>query len=592
MRETLALARRGARRSDEDSHTRGSTVVYDAPPMSSEAVTQSDADPMIGMVLDERYRIEQPLGQGGIGRVYKARHLILGRWVALKVLLAQYESIPVLQERFRREAEALASLSHPNIVTVTDFGVTEGMPYIVMELLEGQDLASLIEEQQIDPKRAFAIVRQVLRALAYAHTRELVHRDLKPHNVFVRALGDGTDHVVVLDFGLARFMGDAASRAPKLTRAGALIGTPAYMAPEQASGEPVDARADVYAAGLVLFETLTGRKPFESKDPGEMLRSHLLIAPPRMVQADPGLELSEGLEALVARSLAKSPADRFAGAAEMLAALDALGPDAAKRVGPRPPRDQAFRGTEPTQVAMTRAATPGAVGAQRAARGPESSIALPKSKFPLFAALGCAAGLLVGGAVAVAIVISSGGEDETAPVVVPTVTPAPPEAPAPTVAPAPSRPPAINPFDEELPAEIRSIGERLFNRRAMTDAQLRTLNQWSRAHADDVRGPLLIAHGHMNGRSLSYALPIYRDLLPRHPEVRGDPRILPDLLELVCARGDEYHIPAATLVVDTYGSEATDAIVDMLQEGGLQPYSREHLLALDARIRAREPSAP
>ena len=562
------------------------------PPMSSEAVTQSDADPLIGAVLDERYRIEEPLGQGGIGRVYKARHLILGRWVALKVLLAQYESIPVLQERFRREAEALASLSHPNIVTVTDFGVTEGMPYIVMELLEGQDLASLIDEVEIDPKRAIAILRQVLRALAYAHTRELVHRDLKPHNVFVRALGDGTDHVVVLDFGLARFMGDAANKSPKLTRAGALIGTPAYMAPEQASGEPVDARADVYAAGLVLFETLTGRKPFESKDPGEMLRSHLLVTPPRMVQADPGLEVSEGLEALVARALAKSPAGRFAGAAEMLAALDALGPDVVKRVGPRPPRDQAFRGTEPTQVAMTRAATPGAVGAQRAAREPESSIALPKSKFPLFAGLGCAAGLLVGAAVVAAVVLSSDGDDEPTPDV-PVVAPAPaPVDPAPTVAPAPSRPPAINPFADELPSEIRSIGERVLAGRTMPDSQYRVLNRWAREHTDDVRGPLLIAHGHMNGRYLSGALPIYFEILPRRPEVRGDPRILPDLLELVSARGDEYHIPAATLVADTYGSEATDAIVDLLQEERLQPYTREHLLALDARIRAREPSAP
>src|SRR5690606_27185431 len=189
--------------------------------MSSEAATLHDApDPMIGKVLDERYRIEEPLGQGGIGRVYKARHLILGRHVALKVLLAQYESIPVLQERFRREAEALAALSHPNIVTVTDFGVFEAMPYLAMELLEGEDLARLIDREIIEPKRAFGILRQVLRALAYAHSRELVHRDLKPHNIWVCVLGDGTDHVEVLDFGLARFLGDSANRGPKLTKAG------------------------------------------------------------------------------------------------------------------------------------------------------------------------------------------------------------------------------------------------------------------------------------------------------------------------------------------------------------------------------------
>ena len=180
-------------------------------------VDDEPPDPLIGKVLDERYRIEEPLGQGGIGRVYKARHLILGRHVALKVLLAQYESIPVLQERFRREAEALAALSHPNIVTVTDFGVAEGMPYLVMELLEGLDLAALIAQEDIPPARAFAIVRQVLMALSYAHSRELVHRDLKPQNIYVRALGEGSDHVEVLDFGLARFLGDAPNRGPKLT---------------------------------------------------------------------------------------------------------------------------------------------------------------------------------------------------------------------------------------------------------------------------------------------------------------------------------------------------------------------------------------
>ncbi|HJL16689.1 MAG TPA: serine/threonine-protein kinase [Sandaracinaceae bacterium LLY-WYZ-13_1] len=277
----------------------------------------AEPDPLLGKVFDERYRIEEPLGEGGIGRVFKARHLTLGRLVALKVLLTRYESIPVLKQRFEREARALAALSHPNIVTVTDFGVSEGNPYIVMELLEGRDLSVLVAGEPLAPKRVFDIVRQTLRALHYAHDQGLVHRDLKPHNVFVRSLDDGTDHVEVLDFGLARFVGDAARSSPKLTRQGALIGTPAYMAPEQASGEEVDARADVYAVGCVLFEALTGRRVFETADPGEMLRAHLLSSPPTLAQADPGLEVSPSLEAFVQKALSKSPSGRFDSAKEM-----------------------------------------------------------------------------------------------------------------------------------------------------------------------------------------------------------------------------------------------------------------------------------
>lgn len=536
---------------------------------------------MIGKVLDQRYRIEEPLGQGGIGRVYTARHLVLGRRVALKVLLAQYESVPVLQERFRREAEALASLSHPNIVTVTDFGVTEGMPYIVMELLEGMDLATLLYREVLEPKRALAITRQVLRALAYAHSRELVHRDLKPHNVFVRALGDGTDHVEVLDFGLARFMGEAASRAPKLTRAGALIGTPAYMAPEQASGQPVDARADVYAAGILLFETLTGRKPFESNDPGEILRAHLLSAPPRLAEADAGLQVSPGLEAWVARSLEKSPAARFAGAAEMLEALDALGADAVVRVGERRSVVEG-RVTEPTQIGVTRAASPAA----RPAPGSEASIALPKRKAPLVIAAACVFVLVLSVGAALTFWWVTRSDDEPAPEVPAELSTVEPEPAEVVAVPAPARPSARDPFSEEkLPNELEAAAARIFAGRELQQSDYGTLSRYNRDHPDDVRGPLLLAHGHMNRRSLSLALPLYQEVLAGDPTVRGDPRILPALLELVRANSTAFNVPSATLIVDVYGVDALPSIDAQLAER-LRPDEQERLSALRTRIRA------
>ncbi|HEY8431901.1 MAG TPA: serine/threonine-protein kinase, partial [Sandaracinaceae bacterium] len=433
-----------------------------------------------------------------------------------------------------------------------------------------------------------------------AHSRELVHRDLKPHNIWVRALGDGTDHVEVLDFGLARFVGDAAKRGPKLTKAGALIGTPAYMAPEQASGEAVDARADVYAMGIVTFETLTGRKPFESNDPGEILRSHLLLAPPRLAQADPGLRVSDELEALVARALAKSPSERFQSINDMLAALDALPPDACVRIGPRPPRDQPLRRGEATQrpAEATRAATPGAVRARAAAAetvpGPETSIHLPKSRWPLLAGLGCAAALLAGGAVALALAIGAGGSSDARP------APSPPTSVAPAPAPEPPTPPSssavpdersseVAPRDllaEPLPAELAPIAARIARvtpRRMMSRRDLGALSRWDRDHPGDPRAALLLARGFANQRSLTLALSHYERAYAMDRSVRGDPRMLPDLLEMVRANTPQLSEDASRLVVEAYGSEAREAVEAAIREE-TRPEERARLERLRRRI--------
>jgi serine/threonine-protein kinase len=568
--------------------------------MTSEAATRAEGpDPLIGKVLDERYRIEVALGQGGIGRVYKARHLILGRHVALKVLLAQYESIPVLKERFRREAEALAALSHPNIVTVTDFGVADGMPYLVMELLEGEDLAALLYREMLEPKRAFNILRQVLLALSYAHSRDLVHRDLKPHNVFVRSLGGGTDHVEVLDFGLARFMGDSANRGPKLTKVGALIGTPAYMAPEQASGEAVDARADVYSAGLVLFEALSGRKPFESNDPGEILRAHLLQAPPRLGQADTGLQVSDQLEALLAKALAKSPADRFQTADEMLKAIDALPPDAALRLGPRPPRDQPIRSVAPTQggVAETRAATPdvlrvrssggspsqgSAPSASLGGPAPASSIALPKNKFPMMVGIGCAGGVLVG-AVLTLFVWLSNGTEEPAPAPSPTAEqptatqPAPAPSPSPAPAPTQSAPvpssmcevfgQPITEGDRELWSACQELDD--WDRHPSPEAAQSSRDTMrlraSYRRTSDPRYLFLAAHIDMTGRRLSMALPDYQRLVTQHAdEARRDTRTRTNLVQIACSDSAARRRDATELLRSGYGASAAPAVAELL----------------------------
>ncbi len=309
-------------------HGPGAVAPTERPPAPPES--------LVGRTLDGRYRIDAKIGEGGLGTVYRAQHLKLDRAVAIKVLKADLRAIPDIRSRFEREVRMLAALSHPNVVTITDYGDAASMPYLVMELVEGEELSGLIG--RISPQRALGVVRQILSSLAYAHKCDVVHRDLKPANVIVRALPDGSDYAVVLDFGLAKFVGDEGP-GHDLTRSGLVVGTPAYLPPEQIGGgaKKSDARSDLYAVGLILFETLTGRRPFITDDAAEMLRAHLVTAPPTLAEASPGSRVSPALERLVARALAKAPGDRYASAKEMLDALDALGPHPMD--GPSDPRD-------------------------------------------------------------------------------------------------------------------------------------------------------------------------------------------------------------------------------------------------------------
>lgn len=527
-------------------------------------------DPLIGKVLDERYRIEAQLGEGGIGRVYTARHLTLGRMVALKVLLTRYESIEVLKKRFQREASALASLNHPNIVTVTDFGVSDTGPYIVMELLEGEDLASILARgEPTDPRRAFRIIRQMIRALAYAHQQHLVHRDLKPQNVFVRPLGPSDDHVEVLDFGLARFLDDAWKDAPKLTARGALIGTPAYMAPEQASGQDVDERADVYAAGLVLFEALTGRRTFEDRDPGQMLRDHLLTAPPTIAWMDPGLEVDPALEAFVARALAKSPRERFDDGAAMLEAFDRLGPEPARRVAVRPshvempPRTS---GVAVTQVGKLRGADSPATRTLPTEPGAGGAFVLPQRRAPLFLGAGCAALVLMGlgaGGVWLSMRGLTLGDTED-------VTDEPP----PPTPPAVFEPRPPDPFGSELPEPLRSVHDAVERGQEIPRAELVRVSQFQGDHPDDPRSHLLLAHIETDQQHWRAALVQYSEAFRLDARVSGDPYMLPDLV-LIARQEEEYEATVA-LIRTAFGAAARSEIDRALRDR-MPPEERRRL---------------
>lgn len=274
--------------------------------------------PIAGSLVAGRYRVVGPLAQGGMGAVFDAVDERLGRPVALKVLRPELLDDHELVRRFEREARAAAGLVHPGIAQVLDFEARpDGLSYLVMEKVPGRTLGQLLAtEGRLDPRRATTLVEHALDALAAAHAAGIVHRDLKPGNVMVFVSPQGREHVKLLDFGIAQL---ASSEAyTRLTRTGAILGTPSFMAPEQARGAPIDARADVYAMGVVLFCLLTGEKPFHG-ELDEVLHAVLHDVPPRVDALVPGIP--QALADVVARAMSKEPDRRYDGAIEMARAL-------------------------------------------------------------------------------------------------------------------------------------------------------------------------------------------------------------------------------------------------------------------------------
>jgi tRNA A-37 threonylcarbamoyl transferase component Bud32 len=302
-------------------------------PARAVGAEQTDtADPLIGTLIGERYRVLAPLGRGGMGAVYRVEHVMMKKELALKLLHPELGRLDEVAKRFEREAEAAARLDHSNIITVTDFGrTTDGQLFLAMELLNGPSLAEVIrpdgkEGRPLGTARSLYIVRQVLRALEHAHQSGIVHRDLKPENIILvdRPADQQKDIVKLLDFGIARMtMGSAgeASSQP-LTQAGVVFGTPEYLSPEQAMGEEADGRADLYAAGVMLYEMLTGRRPFEAASKVEVLSMHLTREPAPMHKVAPEADVPPPLERVVQKAMAKKRAERFANALEFLQAID------------------------------------------------------------------------------------------------------------------------------------------------------------------------------------------------------------------------------------------------------------------------------
>ena len=261
-------------------------------------------------IIDGRYRVLRKLGSGGMADVYCAEDQQLGRRVALKLLYRHFAEDEQFVERFRREASSAAGLQHPNIVGIYDRGEWDGTYYIAMEYIEGRTLKDVIRERgPAPPEAAVDIVLQILRAARFAHQRGIVHRDIKPHNVLI----DDDGRVKVTDFGIAR------AGASDMTETGLIMGTSQYLSPEQAQGKPVDARSDLYSIGIVLYEMLTGRVPFDAESPVAVALKQVSEAPVPPRELNP--EIPPALDAVVLRALEKEPARRFADADEFIAAL-------------------------------------------------------------------------------------------------------------------------------------------------------------------------------------------------------------------------------------------------------------------------------
>jgi eukaryotic-like serine/threonine-protein kinase len=383
--------------------------------------TRAMYDPLLGSTIDGRYIIESLLGQGGMGFVYAARHAIIDKRVAIKVLRKEAAQDESAAQRFIVEAKAASKIGHQNIVDITDFGVLpDNHAYFVMEFLDGPTLAKIQTDiGRFDALRAISITVQIARGLHAAHQKGIIHRDLKPENVFVLSRDGQDDMIKIVDFGIAK---DKA-HSKKLTQVGMVLGTPEYMSPEQATGQATDHRVDMYALGCMLYEMLVGDVPFKGDNATKTLTSHVFdtVVPPSV--RNPELNIPPALEVVVMKTLSKKPTDRYADMKELMNELDKVEADLrAGRLGPAKPRDpEAMRDTVRSQNPIG--------GARPRSEDDDEDLKPPRSDLPLYLGIGAAAVVLIGMTIAA---VSRGGAK---PAVSPVAVSAPAAAVAPTTAP-------------------------------------------------------------------------------------------------------------------------------------------------------------
>jgi serine/threonine-protein kinase len=326
---------------DGEDHSIASAATAAAGPQGTPAARRNaahkaEATALIGQTLSGRYRIDRLLGEGGMGAVYEAEHTHMRKRLAVKVLHQEMSRLPEVVARFEREAMAAAHIDHPNVAAATDFGMLEdGSFFLALEYVEGHSLRDVVSHGRLELGRALHVVSQMAQALHRAHALGIVHRDLKPENVMLVEREGDPDFVKVLDFGIAKVpvgelaseepAASAASGAPKiLTQLGMVYGTPEYMAPEQALGQSIDARADLYAVGVMLYEMLSGTRPFDHESKVALLGMHVTARVPPFAERAPEALVPPEVEAIVMRLMKKESSERFADARELFEAVTAV----------------------------------------------------------------------------------------------------------------------------------------------------------------------------------------------------------------------------------------------------------------------------
>ncbi len=418
-------------------------------------VAVENADRFIGIILDDKYRLEEKIGEGGMGKVYKATHIHMAHTLAIKVLHPHLSSDNTALERFRREAQATAHIRHPNAVTVSDFGVSKdtGIAYLAMEFLEGLELREKIQQKKcLDYEESYLIVEQTCRALQAAHAKGIIHRDLKPDNIWLLTTEEGFENVKVLDFGIAKLK---SSNSMNLTQHGMIVGTPYYMSPEQCKGEELDSRSDIYSLGVIIYEMLTGNVPFMASTPMGVALKHTQESPlpPHELRSD----LPAPIEAVIMRALEKRREDRQSSALELAQEFEAALYQAGielKTLGTRtphsgfsiglttpPPRylSSSVNNARPTELIVSsntdaQVSQPANLGVSQAGLAPDSlsSFEQPKSGAPKLLIIALPIALVVVLAVTLFVIFGGKGKVvETPPVKPGTTNP----KPGPTVVP-------------------------------------------------------------------------------------------------------------------------------------------------------------
>jgi eukaryotic-like serine/threonine-protein kinase len=513
-------------------------------------------DPHLGTVLHDRYLVSARLAEGAMAVVYRGERIGLKRQVAIKFLHESYASSEDGLRRFEVEARAMSRLTHPNCVAVTDFGVDNGAPYLVMDFVTGSSLRDVLEgDIRLRPARAVAIVRQVLAGLTHAHGQGIVHRDVKPENIILSPVEGHGEHVRILDFGLAKL------RDENSVTSGLAVGTPGYMAPEQTVGERVDERADVYATGIILFELMAGRKPFQAESPFDVMRMHREAPIPPLSAAAPGVTISTELEDVVRRALTKSRAERFATAGAFLEALEAT-PE-----------------VEGSQVMHARPS--GRRGLMMAAVGAALVLAAG-SAAAVFWLLNRENGAGTGSSRALAATPDPRPPAEATPV---EASPDPAAGAQPTAeAPQPASAPAAEPPASALPEEPDDVA-RLRERAAQGEGR-NAVRALERLRSRNPRRPEVhYALGNIYAELNAWrpSVDAYARALELAPAYRSDQRLVSDVVEALAS--DLAHVQAAKIIRKQLGAAALPRLEQAMRSAS--PRQRVRAKRLRARIAPR-----